>query len=176
MRWRSFVGSKRDKRPDATPLKIAAACRRNSSSFALTRAAPTTNSSISGDDETTTDPAKVHTPPPAKYLLVSLFLYLFSLSVLIPVFPALIELSLPTTGSLSEGDKEVETTERYGTLQVIKSALDLVSLPVLGGLSDYLGRKRVMLFCLLLLVLQTVLVWPPTKDTVSFELGERECV
>ena len=67
---------------------------------------------------------------------------MFSLSLLIPVFPELIEQTLPTNSNLSEDEREVLTTERYGTLQVIKSALDLVSLPVLGGLSDYCEKRK----------------------------------
>ena len=114
------------------------------------------------------EPSKIHTTPPAKFLLATLFFYLFSLSVLIPVFPALIELSIPTF--LSEDKAEVETTARYGDLQVLKSVLDLVSLPILGGLSDFLGRKRVMVFCLMLLFLQSLLIWP--SKLFTFEIDE----
>jgi MFS family permease len=64
-----------------------------------------------------------------------------------------------------EGDNIVEdspeTTERYGMLAVIKSSLDLVTLPLMGGLSDYLGRKKVLFGCLISIFLQILLIYPP---------------
>ena len=67
-------------------------------------------------------------------LLASLFFYLLSISLLIPIFPDLIALSITQEGTDDEDEIEILTTERYGLLQVIKSVLDLFSLSVLGAL------------------------------------------
>ena len=67
-------------------------------------------------------------------LLASLFFYLLSISLLIPIFPDLIALSVTQEGIDDEEEIVILTTERYGLLQVIKSVLDLFSLSVLGAL------------------------------------------
>lgn len=85
------------------------------------------------------------------------FLYLFASSLLIPIFPHLISASF-------EGDvanDSPETTQRYGTLSILKSSLDLLSLPLLGGLSDYLGRRGILMGCIFSILVQILLVYPP---------------
>ena len=67
-------------------------------------------------------------------LFASLFFYLLSISLLIPIFPNLIALSITQEGTDDEEEIEILTTERYGVLQVIKSVLDLLTLSVLGAL------------------------------------------
>ena len=93
-----------------------------------------------------------------KTLLGAVFLYLFASSLLIPLFPTLI------AASFKDGDVATDsplTTERYGTLSVIKSSLDLLSLPLLGGISDYVGRKIVLVVCMVSNLVQILLIYPP---------------
>lgn len=53
----------------------------------------------------------------------------------------------------------------------LASSLDLLTLPILGALSDYLGRRRVMLFCLFLALLQIIILFPPDM-ALNFWGGE----
>jgi DHA1 family tetracycline resistance protein-like MFS transporter len=98
-------------------------------------------------------------------LLLSTFFYIFALSLLIPVFPTLISFAFPESASVTPESPEV--TKLFGDLSLLKSCLDLLSLPVLGGLSDYLGRRPLHLFCLACAVLQVLLLLPPPLTSLS---------
>ena len=95
-------------------------------------------------------------------LLITAAIYLFALSLLIPIFPKLI------TYSNEYPEDEIETTRKFGTLQIIKNVLDLLFLPILGGISDFVGRKVVLLFCLLLALVQLILILPPSFTSASY--------
>ena len=68
-------------------------------------------------------------------VLITAAIYLFALSLLIPIFPKLI------TYSNEYPEDEIETTRKYGTLQIMKNVLDLFFCRSLGGLVISLDVK-----------------------------------
>ena len=106
-----------------------------------------------------------HAKPALPLLLAPAALYLFSVSLLFPVFPSLLKFALPA----GVPERGAETTALYGLLQQIKAVLDLFTLPVLGRVSDYVGRKPVTLWCLVLALLQLLLITPPSRTGAAPE-------
>ena len=87
--------------------------------------------------------------------------YLFSISLLLPIFPTLIKYSIEQAGNSAEETDE-EVAIRYSNLLMAKNILDLVSLPAIGTYSDYVGRRLPMLFCLFSALVQMLLLIPPS--------------
>ncbi|EOD30752.1 hypothetical protein EMIHUDRAFT_253657 [Emiliania huxleyi CCMP1516] len=106
-----------------------------------------------------------HAKPALPLLLAPAALYLFSVSLLFPIFPSLLKFALPA----GVPERGAETTALYGLLQQIKAVLDLFTLPVLGRVSDYVGRKPVTLWCLVLALLQLLLITPPSRTGAAPE-------
>jgi MFS family permease len=130
-------------------------------------------------------PESTKTHPVVYMVFLSLLLDLLAFTMILPLFPSLLDyyrtndkdgLYVHLSNSVKYFQEWVGAPEKYtsvlfgGVLGSMFSFLQFLSAPLFGGLSDYYGRKRVMLVSLLGISLSYV-VWALSKNFGIFVIA-----
>jgi DHA1 family tetracycline resistance protein-like MFS transporter len=99
-------------------------------------------------DSTAASPAPVAAPPAGlKFILVCVFIDMLGIGLIIPVLPMLIG-EFTGSGEAYQMHKEHQALW-YGVMVTLFGLMQFIFMPILGALSDRLGRRPVLLFSII---------------------------
>ncbi|HSD12182.1 MAG TPA: MFS transporter [Patescibacteria group bacterium] len=87
-------------------------------------------------------------PSPLAIIFLTVFVDLIGIGILIPVFPQLFDNPASPASMLAPGTPQSEGYILYALLSAIFPLMMFFAAPVLGGLSDRYGRRKVLALCL----------------------------